>query len=80
MTKPSKGLQSIEYGMTKNRSDVGAIGTDERIAVYFGLKVVTGTLTVASANPTLDGLLNSNETFSISADTCPRRNRAPRGV
>jgi hypothetical protein len=62
-----EGLQSIEYGMTKSRRDVGAIGTDERIAVYFGLKVVTGTLTVASANPTLDGLLNSNETFSISA-------------
>jgi hypothetical protein len=61
-----EGLQSIEYRHLKNRHDVGAIGTDERIAVYFGLKVVAGSLRVASANPTLDGLLSSNEAFSLS--------------
>lgn len=62
-----EGLQSIEYNVVKNRQHVGAIGTDERIAVYFGLKVVTGRLRVASANPTLDGLLTTNEEFSIAA-------------
>lgn len=62
-----EGLQSIEYSSTKNRRHIGAIGTDERIGVYFGLKVVTGRLRVASANSTLDGLLESNEEFSISA-------------
>lgn len=62
-----EGLQSIEYNMVKGRQHVGAIGTDERIAVYFGLKVVTGKLRVASANVTLDGLLQSNEEFSIAA-------------
>jgi hypothetical protein len=61
------GLQSIEYREIKNRYDVGAIGHDERIAVYYGLKVVIGKLRVASANTTLDGLLDSGEEFSISA-------------
>jgi hypothetical protein len=62
-----EGLQAIDYKMVNNRQHVGAIGTAERIAVYFGLKVVTGKLRVASANKTLDGLLQSNAEFSISA-------------
>jgi len=61
-----EGLQSIEYSQVKSRRDVGAIGTDERIAVYFGLKIVTGKLRVASANKTLDNLLNDNKEFSIT--------------
>lgn len=62
-----EGLQSIEYIMVKNRQNVGAIGSDERIAVYFGLKTVNGKLHVASANKTLDDLLQKNTEFSISA-------------
>jgi hypothetical protein len=62
-----EGLQSIDYTLAKNRQHVGAIGTDERIAVYFGLKTVLGKLRVASVNATLDGLLQSNGAFSISA-------------
>jgi len=62
-----EGLQSIEYRYIKSRYDVGAIGTDERIAVYYGLKVVAGKLRVASASATMDGLLDSNEEFSVSA-------------
>jgi hypothetical protein len=61
-----EGLQAIEYRQTKSRHDVGAIGTDERIAVYFGLKHVSGSLRVASGSPTLDGLLNSNGVFSLA--------------
>lgn len=61
------GLQEIQYAVERNRHNVGAIGTDERIAVYFGLRVVTGSLSVASVNATLDGLLASGESFSISA-------------
>ena len=61
-----EGLQSIEYRQTKNRHDVSAIGTDERIAVYFGRKLVTGSLHVASASPTLDKLLAENTSFSLS--------------
>jgi hypothetical protein len=61
------GLQEIQYSVQRNRSNVGAIGTDERLAVYFGLRIVTGTLAVASVNATLDSLLNSGASFSISA-------------
>jgi hypothetical protein len=62
-----EGLQSIEYTVVKNRQQVGAIGTDERIAVYFGIKNVAGKLRVASVNGTLDGFLQSNSSFSVSA-------------
>ncbi len=62
-----EGLQSIEFAQAKNRQDIGAIGTDERIAVYFGLKQVSGRLRVASANATLDKLLQDNSRFSITA-------------
>src|SRR5436305_12595568 len=62
-----EGLQSIEYNVVKNRQHIGAIGTDTRIGVYFGLKLVTGKLRVASANSTLDGLLSTNEKFDIAA-------------
>ena len=62
-----EGLQAIEYREETARSDVGAIGTDERVAVYFGMRVVSGRLRVASANPTLDGLVASREPFAIAA-------------
>lgn len=62
-----EGLQSIEYRFLRNRHDVGAIGTDERIGVYFGLKIVQGRLRVASANPTLDGFLATNTEFTITS-------------
>ena len=62
-----EGLQSIEYSLVKNRQHIGAIGTDERIAVYFGLKLINGKLRVASLNKTLDKFLQANTEFSISA-------------
>jgi len=55
---PIEGLQSIEYKYTRNRKDIEAIGTDERIGVDYGMKVVTGTLKVKSTSKKLDGLLN----------------------
>jgi hypothetical protein len=61
------GLQSIQYAVQRNRQAVGGIGTDERIAVYFGLKTVTGSLTIASVSATLDKLMASGGTFSITA-------------
>lgn len=62
-----EGLQAIEYNQANSRKQIGAIGTDERIAVYFGVKIVEGRLTVASTNQALDDLLQSRETFSITA-------------
>jgi len=61
-----EGLQAIDYKVVNGRQHVGAVGSTERIAVYFGLKYVIGTLRVASVNKTLDGLLQSNAEFSIS--------------
>lgn len=62
-----EGLQSIDYKVVNGRQQVGAVGTTERIAVYFGLKYVTGTLRVASASKILDDLMQSSAEFSISA-------------
>ena len=61
-----EGLQSIDYRFARNRHDVGAVGTNERVAVYYGLTVVVGRIRVASVNARLDGLLGSGEEFSIS--------------
>ena len=60
------GLQAVDYRVVRSRHDVGAVGTNERVAVYYGLTMVVGRLRVASANPTLDGLLGSGESFDIS--------------
>lgn len=62
-----EGLQSIQYAVQRNRQSVGAVGTEERVAVYFGLKTITGSLAVASVNATLDKLLQGGDKFSISA-------------
>lgn len=55
---PVEGLQAIEYKYNRSRKDIEAVGSDERIGVDYGLKVVTGTLKVKSADTKLDGLLN----------------------
>jgi hypothetical protein len=62
-----EGLQAIEYHHVRNRYDVGAIGTDERVGVYFGLRLVVGQLRVASDSPTLDDLLGTGTSFAVSA-------------
>jgi len=55
-----EGLQSIEYKYSRSRKDIEAVGTDERIGVDYGLKVVTGTLKVKSTSKKLDTLLNKS--------------------
>jgi hypothetical protein len=60
------GLQSIDYRFVRNRHDVGAVGTNERVAVYYGLTMVVGRIRVASVNAGLDELLRSGAEFSIS--------------
>jgi hypothetical protein len=65
---PIEGLQAITYRVDRSRQDITAIGTNERIGVDFGLKIVKGTLTVKSTNDTLDTLLDNNDTFQIAAN------------
>ena len=62
-----EGLQAIDYRVVRNRHDVGAVGTNERVAVYYGLTMVVGRLRVASVNAKLDELLEvSGDSFDIS--------------
>ncbi|PKP60315.1 MAG: hypothetical protein CVT89_00090 [Candidatus Altiarchaeales archaeon HGW-Altiarchaeales-2] len=67
-----EGLQSIEYKYSRNRKDIEAVGSDERIGVDYGLKVVTGTLKVKSTCPKLDELFGKPTTeeakFQIVAE------------
>jgi hypothetical protein len=65
---PIEGLQAITYRVNRSRSDVAAIGTDERIGVDFGLKLVIGALTVKSTSESLDAMLANNDTFQLTAN------------
>ena len=66
--EPIEGLQSLTYKVKKNREDIPAIGTDERIDVSFGLKIVEGTLKVKSTNAVLNGHLAENSKFQVVAN------------
>jgi hypothetical protein len=65
---PIEGLQAITFRVNRSRSDIAGVGTDERIGVDFGLKLVIGALTVKSTNETLDGILTNNQTFQLTAN------------
>jgi hypothetical protein len=65
---PIEGLQAISFRVNRSRQDIAAIGSDERIGVDFGLKLVVGSLTVRSTSTTLDSILDKNDTFQITAN------------
>ena len=65
---PIEGLQAVNFKIDRSRQDIAAIGTDERIGVDFGLKLVVGTLTVKSTSDALNRILDGNETFQITAN------------
>jgi hypothetical protein len=65
---PIEGLQAITYRVIRSRSDIAGIGTDERIGVDFGLKMVVGSLTVKSTSEALDAMLSNNDTFQLTAN------------
>jgi hypothetical protein len=65
---PIEGLQAITYRVNRSRSDIAALGTDERIGVDFGLKLVIGSLTVKSTSEALDAMLANNDTFQLTAN------------
>ena len=66
--EPIAGLQAINYKVDRGREDIAAIGTDERIGVDFGRKLVNGSLTVKSTNDALNGFLDNNDSFQITAN------------
>jgi len=63
-----EGLRSIEYKLLRERNDVFAVGSEERVAVYYGARRVVGRLVVASASAKLDGLAASSAAFQVVAN------------
>jgi uncharacterized protein (UPF0179 family) len=66
-----EGLQSIEYKVSRGRSDIVAIGQPLRQGVEYGVKVINGKLSVKSSCPILDQKLNKinlgEAKFTLSA-------------
>ncbi len=56
-----EGLQSIEFKVSRSRSDIIAVGQPLRQGVEYGVKVVTGKLKVKSTNPALDEKLEKTD-------------------
>lgn len=61
------GVQAIDYRQMRDQGEIYALGSAERIAVQYGAMRVEGRVTVASANPAMDGLSNTGETFQLIA-------------
>jgi len=62
-----QGVRAVEYRSARAQHQVTAIGSDERIAVYYGAKSVIGRLRVASAADMLDRLLAEPQSFQVVA-------------
>jgi hypothetical protein len=56
-----EGLQSIEFKVSRSRSDIVAVGQPLRQGVEYGVKVITGKLKVKSTNPALDEKLEKTD-------------------
>jgi hypothetical protein len=63
-----EGLQSLAFRVVTEREDIRAVGSDERVAVSFGLRTVQGELTVRSASFKLDGHLDKQAKFQLVAN------------
>src|SRR5262245_14659035 len=63
-----EGVRGIHYQLEREQSDVQAVGSPERIAVYYGATRVRGKIRVASVSNTLDGLAASGEVFQVVAN------------
>jgi hypothetical protein len=61
-----EGVRAIEYRRLQTRSNVYALGSEERIGLISGPQVVEGIVTVASTSPKLDGLAPT-QSFQLSA-------------
>jgi hypothetical protein len=61
------GVRSLDYAFVRAQESVYALGSGERVAVYYGAQKVEGRITVASAHAGLDGLLASGDAFQVVA-------------
>ncbi|EDM81200.1 hypothetical protein PPSIR1_30330 [Plesiocystis pacifica SIR-1] len=62
------GVQSIDYRQEREQAEVHGLGSDERLAVYYGARRVVGRVRVASTSPELDALSASGAAFQIVAN------------
>lgn len=63
-----EGVRGIHYQLEREQGDVHALGSPERIAVYYGATRVRGKIRVASVSNTLDALAASGEVFQVVAN------------
>lgn len=64
---PVPGVRAIDYRRVREQGDVFALGSEERIAVYYGATRVQGRVTIASASPPMDTLSGSGDQFQLVA-------------
>jgi len=65
--EPVEGVQGIDYRVLRDRTNIYALGSTERVGVVSGAYEVQGRLRVASASPKLDGLAG-DQLFQIIAN------------
>ncbi len=63
-----EGVQGIDYRYVRQQSNVYAIGSNERLTVYYGPSHVEGRIQVISASPDLDRLAASGAAFQVVAN------------
>ena len=63
-----EGLRSIDYQLVRDQFEVAALGTHERVGVYYGMNHVKVRLRVASTSPKLDQLANTGNAFQVVAN------------
>jgi len=66
--EPVEGVRGIHYQLERDQGDVHALGSGERISVYYGASRVRGQIRVASVSDTLDGLAASGAAFQVVAN------------
>lgn len=66
--EPVLGVRGLEYRVEWEQGDVHAVGSAERVAVYYGAKRVHGQIRVASVSERLDELAASGGVFQVVAN------------
>ena len=66
--EPVEGVRGLDYQLERTQSDVHALGSAERVAVYYGATTVRAKLRVASVSERLDALAASGDMFQVVAN------------
>jgi hypothetical protein len=66
--EPVEGVRGLDYRLEREQGDVHALGSTERVAVYYGANHVRAQLRIASVSQRLDELASSGEAFQVVAN------------